>query len=213
MRSTISRLTGSLSLAAFVLVGVVSRAGDNTSSLDGLPIPPTSTRQNVAFGAQIFNGEASGGRCSVCHGTNGAGGGGAPKLTTGKWLWSDGSLAGIEQVVRTGVTRPKKGNGSMPPRGGAPLSDAKVAAVSSYVWAISHQTKQQTSINFKTQRKSSRIVITEQERPRDDGAVPEAECNSSHLHMRVTEETAFPTSKAVPSPLAPLDTRGPYQNL
>ena len=63
----------------------------------------------------------------------------APSLTSGTWLWSDGGLAGIESTIRTGVTKPKKALGGMPPLGGTQLSDEDVKALASYVWAIGHE--------------------------------------------------------------------------
>jgi mono/diheme cytochrome c family protein len=62
-------------------------------------------------------------------------------LTTGEWLWGDGSLAAIEATIRKGVDTPKKGSGVMPPLGGVDLNDADVKAVASYVWALGHRPK------------------------------------------------------------------------
>ena len=55
----------------------------------------------------------------------------APSLFTGKWLDSDGSLAGITRKIRGGVPEPKPKNKSVPvpAHGGASLSDSDVAAV------------------------------------------------------------------------------------
>jgi mono/diheme cytochrome c family protein len=60
-------------------------------------------------------------------------------LTTGKWLWSDGSLAGIKGTITKGVPAAKQGIGAMPPLGAAPLEPADVDAVAAYVWAIGHR--------------------------------------------------------------------------
>jgi mono/diheme cytochrome c family protein len=103
-----------------------------------LPTPPGSSPDQVALGDRIYHGEAKNGTCTGCHGSDGAGSPVGPPLTTGKWLWSDGSLAGLERVIETGVPHPKRYQGVMPPRGGSPLSKADVAAVAAYVWAISH---------------------------------------------------------------------------
>jgi glucose/arabinose dehydrogenase/mono/diheme cytochrome c family protein len=102
-----------------------------------LPIAPGATEAQVARGERVFNGEAANGNCAGCHGANGKGAPLAPDLTSGKWLWGDGSLASIESVIAKGVTQPKAYRSPMPPKGGAPLSDADAAAVAAYVWAIS----------------------------------------------------------------------------
>lgn len=109
------------------------------ASGDALPTPPGATAEQVALGRRIFHGEAAGGTCSGCHGSEGAGGGMGSTLNKGQWLTSDGSLAGIAKVVREGVPEPKEHAVPMPALGGAQLSDADVAAVSAYVWAIGHR--------------------------------------------------------------------------
>ena len=55
-----------------------------------------------------------------------------------KWLWSDGSAAGLEQTIRTGVMQPKQYRDPMPPMGGGQLSDEQLKAVAAYVWALGH---------------------------------------------------------------------------
>ena len=62
-----------------------------------------------------------------------------PDLTGGNWQWGNGSLAAIAATIDKGVVKPKHADGAMPPRGGAPLTDADVKAVAAYVWALSHQ--------------------------------------------------------------------------
>jgi hypothetical protein len=43
-----------------------------------------------------------------------------------------------EKTIADGVPKPRDYEVSMPPKGGAPLPDSDVAAVSAYVWSISH---------------------------------------------------------------------------
>lgn len=102
-----------------------------------LPVPPGLTDAQVAHGERIFNGAAANGTCAGCHGANGKGSPLAPDLTSGKWLWADGSLVSIESVIARGVPQPKAYRSPMPAKGGAPLSDADVSDVAAYVWAIS----------------------------------------------------------------------------
>jgi mono/diheme cytochrome c family protein len=103
-----------------------------------MPAPPGASAAQVALGARIFHGQAAGGTCAGCHGSNGKGSPLAPDLTTGKWLWSDGSLSGITRTIAEGVSQPKEYRNPMPPRGGAQLSEGDVSAVAAYVWALGH---------------------------------------------------------------------------
>jgi glucose/arabinose dehydrogenase/cytochrome c553 len=117
--------------------GVHPNAGRDDAAL---PVPQGATKAQVAEGDGIFHG-ASGGTCSGCHGSDGKGTSVGPDLTTSQWIWGDGSLASIEKIITDGVAKPKNFTGVMPPKGGAPLSDAKVKSVAAYVWAISHPGK------------------------------------------------------------------------
>jgi glucose/arabinose dehydrogenase/mono/diheme cytochrome c family protein len=104
-----------------------------------LPVPPGSSPQQVALGARVFEGQVGGATCAGCHGSDGKGSGIGADLTAGKWLWSDGSLSGIQQTITTGVPHPKEHNGVMPPMGGVQLSQDDLKAVAAYVWALGHQ--------------------------------------------------------------------------
>ncbi len=117
--------------------GVHRQAG--RAETGALPVPPGATAAQVALGARIFEGEAADGTCAGCHGPGGKGSALGPDLTSGKWLWSDGSLAAIRTTIENGVPHPKEYRGVMPPRGGAPLTDSDVSAVAAYVWALGHQ--------------------------------------------------------------------------
>jgi mono/diheme cytochrome c family protein len=55
-----------------------------------------------------------------------------------KWLWGDGSLASITQIIASGVPKPKEYGAPMPPMGGPDLTSSEVSAVAAYVWALSH---------------------------------------------------------------------------
>lgn len=108
-----------------------------------LPIPPGGSPDQVALGNRIFHGQADGGTCAGCHGTDGKGTAVGSDLTDGKWLWGNGSVQAITQTIRRGVPKPKNHTGAMPPNGGAQLSQADTAAVADYVWAISHRNAHQ----------------------------------------------------------------------
>ena len=104
-----------------------------------LPVAAGATREQVLLGSRIFVGASAGGTCSGCHGSDGKGSTVGPDLTGGNWQWGNGSLAAIAATIDKGVVKPKHADGAMPPRGGAPLTDADVKAVAAYVWALSHQ--------------------------------------------------------------------------
>jgi glucose/arabinose dehydrogenase/mono/diheme cytochrome c family protein len=103
-----------------------------------LPVPPGSSKEEVALGDRIFHGEASNGTCAGCHGSDAKGSPQAPSLVNGTWFFGDGSPTAIARTIADGVPRPRNYSDPMPPKGGAPLSDSDVSAVAAYVWAISH---------------------------------------------------------------------------
>jgi glucose/arabinose dehydrogenase/mono/diheme cytochrome c family protein len=117
--------------------GIHPDAGRPTPA--SLPVPPGATKEQVALGDRIFHGEASNGTCSGCHGSDAKGGSVGGDLTSGTWLWGDGSLTAIRNTITAGVPMPKKHTGAMPPLGGSALSPTDVQAVADYVWAIGHQ--------------------------------------------------------------------------
>ncbi len=108
----------------------------------GLPIPPGGSPDQVALGERIFHGQVDGGTCSGCHSSDGKGSSVGSELTSGKWLWGDGSLEAITHTIENGVPKAKEHAGAMPPEGGAQLSQADVAAVADYVWALGHPNAQ-----------------------------------------------------------------------
>jgi glucose/arabinose dehydrogenase/cytochrome c5 len=104
-----------------------------------LPTPPGGSPDQVALGYRIFHGDVEGGTCSGCHGSDGKGTPLGSDLTSGKWLWGNGSLQAITRTIAQGVPKPKQHEGVMPPMGGTQLSQADLAAVADYVWALGHQ--------------------------------------------------------------------------
>ncbi len=104
-----------------------------------LPTPPGASPDQVALGERIFQGEVDGGTCAGCHSSDGKGTAMGSDLTSGKWLWGDGSVRAITRTIAQGVPKPKDHTGVMPPMGGTQLSKADLAAVADYVWAIGHQ--------------------------------------------------------------------------
>jgi glucose/arabinose dehydrogenase/mono/diheme cytochrome c family protein len=126
--------TGS-SRAAAPPEGVHPDAGRRVATLT---LPAGVSREEIALGERVFHGEVAGATCGGCHGSDAKGSPIGPDLTSGTWLWSDGSLKGIERTIATGVAEPKEHGGAMPPMGGVQLSDAELRAVAAYAWAVGH---------------------------------------------------------------------------
>ena len=110
----------------------------SAASTAKLPVPPGATPAMVPVGDRVYHGELGGASCVGCHGPDAKGSPLGPDLTARKWLWSDGSYAGILKVIREGVAQPKEYRSPMPPMGGAQLTNDQLAAVAAYVWALSH---------------------------------------------------------------------------
>jgi cytochrome c5 len=110
-----------------------------TANTATLPVPQGATREMVALGDRIYHGQVGGATCTGCHGTTAAGTPLGPDLTDTKWLWSDGSFAGIAKTITTGVSQPKEYRSPMPPMGGAQLTPDQVSAVAAYIWGLSHR--------------------------------------------------------------------------
>jgi len=116
--------------------GIHPDAGANAAGK--LALPAGATAEQVALGSQIFHGAVGGAPCAGCHGPDGKGTPLGADLTSGKWLWGDGSLAAITKTIVEGVPNPKDHTGAMPPNGGANLSAQQVSAVAAYVWTLGH---------------------------------------------------------------------------
>ena len=117
-----------------------SVAAPPESNTAGLPVPEGSSAEMVALGYRVYQGEVGGAGCAGCHGAKGTGTPLGPDLTANKWLWSDGSFAGIQKIITEGVPNPKQFRSPMPPMGGAQLSAEQLSAVAAYVWGLSHRT-------------------------------------------------------------------------
>jgi glucose/arabinose dehydrogenase/mono/diheme cytochrome c family protein len=126
------------SSAALPPEGIHPDAGDDAA---GLTPPPGSTKDQVLLGKKIFLGEVAGATCAGCHGADAVGTPVGPSLSSGTWLWGDGSLASITKTIAEGVPEPKSHPGAMPPMGGTTLSDTELQAVAAYVWSVGHQKK------------------------------------------------------------------------
>src|ERR1700678_3249818 len=111
---------------------------EGTNPDAGLSVPTGATQEMVALGDRIYHGQVGGGSCTGCHGSDGKGTPLRRELTDQKWLWRDGSYAGIAKTITDGVAQPKEYRSPMPPMGGAQLTDDQVKALAAYVWSLSH---------------------------------------------------------------------------
>jgi mono/diheme cytochrome c family protein len=112
---------------------------DAGSAASNLPVPEGATREMVLLGERIYRGQVGGAACTGCHGESGEGTPLGPDLTGKKWLWSDGSYAGIAKTITEGVLQPKQYRSPMPPMGGSQLTPDQISAVAAYVWGLSHR--------------------------------------------------------------------------
>jgi glucose/arabinose dehydrogenase/mono/diheme cytochrome c family protein len=106
-----------------------------------VPVPEGATREMVLLGERIYRGQVGGATCTGCHGDSGQGTPLGPDLTGKKWLWSDGSYAGIAKTITEGVPQPKQYRSPMPAMGGPQLTPDQISAVAAYVWSLSHRAK------------------------------------------------------------------------
>jgi glucose/arabinose dehydrogenase/mono/diheme cytochrome c family protein len=111
---------------------------DAGSKIIALHAPPGATPAMVALGDRVYHGQVGGASCTGCHGGDGKGTPLGPDLTSGKWLWSNGSYQGISATIAQGVSMPKQYRAPMPAMGGAQLSSDELFALSAYVWALGH---------------------------------------------------------------------------
>ncbi len=132
----------SASAAAGTIIAADAKPPEGTHSNAGirdatkLPVPEGATREMVVLGDRIYHGQVGGATCTGCHGSGATGTPLGPNLTANRWLWSDGSSAGIAATIRVGVMQPKNYRAPMPPMGGAQLTVDQVSAVAAYVWAL-----------------------------------------------------------------------------
>jgi mono/diheme cytochrome c family protein len=112
--------------------GIHPTAGANAA---GLPTPKGATAEMVAQGDRLFHANS----CVGCHGPDAKGSPVGSDLTSGIWLWGDGSLAAIARTITQGVPHPKEHTGVTPPMGGAQLSPSDVRALAAYIAALNQR--------------------------------------------------------------------------
>jgi len=95
-------------------------------------LPPGVTAEMVSEGQRLYSGI-----CSACHGQNGVGGPLGPALNDQDWIHISGEFDEIVNITTTGVPRPQRYPGMMPPMGGGNYTADQVRSISAYVYSIS----------------------------------------------------------------------------
>jgi len=129
----------SATASAGAVVEVAANPPEGTHADVTVPVPQGATPEMVALGERIYRGQVGQAACTGCHGDSGQGSPLGPPLTGQKWLWSDGSWAGIAKSIADGVPKPKNYRSPMPGNGGAQLTADQVSALAAYVWSLSHR--------------------------------------------------------------------------
>lgn len=94
-------------------------------------LPEGATVETLREGREQY------GVCAICHGAEAEGTQLGPPFINAQWTHSDGTVDGIEKVVRTGIDRPRDFPVPMPPMGGGAFDDDQIRALSTYVYALS----------------------------------------------------------------------------
>ena len=117
-------------------------AGRDTTKTDSSAQAPRDTTPlllvavDSAIGDSLY--QKSRGRCLSCHGPRGTGNGSlGPPLADSVRIDSDGSIVGIESVIRDGVAVPKIGTARMPAFG-SQLDSLAIHRLAVYVYSLSH---------------------------------------------------------------------------
>ncbi len=132
------RRTSSIWLVSVSGVGLgvmLSACASTQEGAESAAIPPSE--ETLALGAGAYR-QAM---CFKCHGDDGRGTARGPDLTDSEWLHTNGSVAGIETVMRQGVSKEKMKDSSRP-FGMNPVTnmindDATIEALAVYVKSLS----------------------------------------------------------------------------
>ena len=96
---------------------------------ESLRVPLGFTKEQVLHGQRVYYGEAAEGKCADCHGLDAKGTGNGNDLTSGQFIWSDGSVKGLKaSILHNMEVAPGRDGNLLPP---------DVDAVAAYLWAIS----------------------------------------------------------------------------
>lgn len=113
-----------------------SATADTTARVPRDTMPLLLVAVDSAIGDSLY--QNSRGRCLSCHGPRGTGNGKlGPPLADSVRIDSDGSVAGIESVIRDGVAVPRIGTARMPAFG-SQLDQVAIHRLAVYVYSLSH---------------------------------------------------------------------------
>lgn len=101
-------------------------------------LPATIDARTILEGQLLFHNAAN---CFHCHGKNGTGTFFGPALNDDRRLnLQTASYEEINQLIHTGVPKPKRHFGAMPPMGGTSLSEDQISALAAYVFTLDRGT-------------------------------------------------------------------------
>ncbi len=117
-------------ILAVAVLGLSPVSAAASSGPLALRVPPGATLEQVQLGERIFHGQAAGGKCSQCHGGDAKGTANGNDLTTGLWIWGEGTVHDIKATILHNMIAAPNMDGQLTP--------SDVDAVADYVWSISH---------------------------------------------------------------------------
>ncbi|MCH8913660.1 MAG: redoxin family protein [Planctomycetes bacterium] len=120
-----------------MMIGYIDYIPSATSESDSAADAGAVTPAMLARGAQAYQA----GFCAKCHRDTGRGGRRGPDLTDSDWLHCDGSIEGIEKVLRSGVPKRKLKDKTrefhMNPATDVITDDEQIRLLAVYVWSLS----------------------------------------------------------------------------
>ncbi|MDR0788032.1 MAG: cytochrome c [Gemmatimonadota bacterium] len=105
--------------------------------VEGIPESVLARLPEGASMETLRTGRDQYGPCLVCHGPEAEGTQLGPEFRTSGWVHSDGTIEGIETVIRSGVARPQHFPVPMPAMGGGAFDEEHLRALATYVYALS----------------------------------------------------------------------------
>lgn len=94
-------------------------------------LPPDVSMETLREGREHYA------PCLVCHGVEAEGTQLGPPFRSGSWIHSDGTIEGIERVIRSGVDNPRSYPVPMPAMGGGEFDEEALRSLATYVYALS----------------------------------------------------------------------------
>jgi mono/diheme cytochrome c family protein len=141
------RTTRCLALLGFMTlaVGCRSSESDDGPELSEDLVPPVAGISDSVLAAlppgasmeTLREGRDHYAPCLVCHGAEAEGTQLGPPFRPGAWVHSDGTIEGIERVIRSGIDNPRDYPVPMPAMGGGDFDEEALRSLATYVYALS----------------------------------------------------------------------------